>query len=100
LHFEKQGSKYYLEINKAINDTCSAPRVNLITVRMLQVSFFTQNQGGVMENNQYFGTEKVGKLLAQFAIPCIFSLIISCFYNIVDQIFVGSGVFKCILRKK
>lgn len=45
-----------------------------------------------MENNQYFGTEKVGKLLAQFAIPCIFSLIISCLYNIVDQIFVGNGV--------
>ncbi|MDE7205650.1 MAG: MATE family efflux transporter [Lachnospiraceae bacterium] len=45
-----------------------------------------------MENNHYFGTEKVGKLLAQFAIPCIFSLIISCLYNIVDQIFVGNGV--------
>lgn len=26
------------------------------------------------------------------AIPCIFSLIISCLYNIVDQIFVGNGV--------
>jgi len=24
-----------------------------------------------MENNHYFGTEKVGRLLAQFAIPCI-----------------------------
>lgn len=45
-----------------------------------------------MENNQYFGTERVGKLLAQFAIPCIFSLIISCLYNIVDQIFVGNGI--------
>ncbi|MCM1102617.1 MAG: cytidylate kinase family protein [Clostridium sp.] len=45
-----------------------------------------------MENNQYLGTEKVGRLLRQFAIPCIFSLIISCLYNIVDQIFVGNGV--------
>lgn len=45
-----------------------------------------------MENNQYLGTEKVGKLLRQFAIPCIFSLIISCLYNIVDQIFVGNGI--------
>lgn len=45
-----------------------------------------------MENNQYFGTEKVGKLLAKFAVPCIFSLIISCLYNIVDQIFVGNGI--------
>ena len=45
-----------------------------------------------MENNQYLGTEKVGKLLRRFAIPCIFSLIISCLYNIVDQIFVGNGI--------
>ncbi|MDE7324588.1 MAG: MATE family efflux transporter [Lachnospiraceae bacterium] len=45
-----------------------------------------------MENSNYLGTEKVGKLLRQFAIPCICSLIISCLYNIVDQIFVGNGV--------
>lgn len=44
------------------------------------------------QNNNYLGTEKVGVLLKQFAIPCIFSLIISCLYNIVDQIFVGNGV--------
>ncbi len=45
-----------------------------------------------MEKSNYLGTEKVGKLLRQFAIPCICSLIISCLYNIVDQIFVGNGV--------
>lgn len=45
-----------------------------------------------MENGNYLGTEKVGKLLRQFAIPCICSLIISCLYNIVDQIFVGNGI--------
>lgn len=45
-----------------------------------------------MEQNNYLGTEKVGVLLRKFAIPCIFSLIISCLYNIVDQIFVGNGV--------
>lgn len=45
-----------------------------------------------MENSNYLGTEKVGSLLKKFAIPCICSLIISCLYNIVDQIFVGNGV--------
>lgn len=45
-----------------------------------------------MENSNYLGTEKVGILLRRFAIPCICSLIISCLYNIVDQIFVGNGV--------
>lgn len=45
-----------------------------------------------MQESNYLGTEKVRKLLRQFAIPCIFSLLISCLYNIVDQIFVGNGI--------
>lgn len=45
-----------------------------------------------METGNYLGSEKIGKLLAKFCIPCIASLIISCLYNIVDQIFVGNGV--------
>lgn len=45
-----------------------------------------------MDNSSYLGTERLGALLRKFAIPCIFSLIISCLYNIVDQIFVGNGV--------
>ncbi len=44
-----------------------------------------------MENSDYLGKEKVGKLLIKFAVPCILSLIISCLYNIVDQIFVGNS---------
>ena len=45
-----------------------------------------------MQDSTYLGTEKVSRLLGKFALPCIFSLIISCLYNIVDQIFVGNGV--------
>lgn len=45
-----------------------------------------------MESSGYLGTERLGTLLRKFAIPCIFSLMISCLYNIVDQIFVGNGV--------
>lgn len=45
-----------------------------------------------MQESNYLGTEKTGTLLMKFAVPCIFSLIISCLYNIVDQIFVGNGV--------
>ena len=45
-----------------------------------------------MQDSTYLGTENPGKLLLKFAVPCIFSLIISCLYNIVDQIFVGNGV--------
>ncbi len=38
------------------------------------------------------GTEKIGKLLRKFSIPCIISLLVSSLYNIVDQIFIGQGV--------
>ena len=37
-------------------------------------------------------TEKLGKLIAKFAIPAIISMLVSSLYNIVDQIFIGRGV--------
>lgn len=37
------------------------------------------------------GYERVGKLLARYAIPSIISLIINSLYNMVDQIFIGQG---------
>lgn len=44
----------------------------------------------VKENE--LGTEKIGKLVKKFSIPCILSLVVSALYNIVDQIFIGQGV--------
>ena len=38
------------------------------------------------------GTEKIGKLIRKFSIPCIISMVVNSLYNIVDQIFVGQGV--------
>ena len=45
-----------------------------------------------MQENNYLGKERVGKLLLQFAIPSTLALVIMCLYNIVDQIFVGNGI--------
>lgn len=44
-----------------------------------------------MQNNKILGTEKIGKLIRKFSIPCILSLVISALYNIVDQIFIGNS---------
>ena len=44
------------------------------------------------EEKNPLGTEKEGKLLVNFAIPCIISMLVSALYNIVDQIFIGQGV--------
>ena len=38
------------------------------------------------------GTERIGKLLKKFALPCIISMLVNSLYNIVDQIFIGWGV--------
>src|SRR5574344_2051753 len=38
------------------------------------------------------GTEKISKLLMQFAMPAIIAMTASSIYNIVDSIFIGHGV--------
>ncbi len=38
------------------------------------------------------GTQKIGKLIRKFSIPCVISLLVNSLYNIVDQIFIGHGV--------
>jgi len=45
-----------------------------------------------MKKTLDLGTEKIGKLLLSFSIPCIISMLINSVYNIVDQIFIGQGV--------
>lgn len=42
--------------------------------------------------NLDLGKEKIGKLLLNFSIPCIISMLVGALYNIVDQIFIGNGV--------
>ena len=36
--------------------------------------------------------DKIGRLIARFAVPAIISMLVSSLYNIVDQIFIGQGV--------
>ncbi len=47
-----------------------------------------------MEQNQsYLATERVGKLMGKYAVPCIISLLVGALYNIVDQIFVANASY-------
>ena len=43
--------------------------------------------------NQFLGTERVGKLMGQYAVPCIISLLVGALYNIVDQIFIANASY-------
>lgn len=46
-----------------------------------------------MEANHYLGNERIGKLMGQYAIPCIISLLVGALYNIVDQIFIANASY-------
>ena len=43
------------------------------------------------QENRILGEEKISKLLLKFSVPCVMGLLISAFYNIVDQIFIGNS---------
>ncbi len=45
------------------------------------------------ENQSYLATEKVGKLMGKYALPCIISLLVGALYNIVDQIFIANASY-------
>lgn len=45
------------------------------------------------QSNQFLGTERIGKLMGKYAIPCIISLLVGALYNIVDQIFIANASY-------
>ena len=44
------------------------------------------------QEENILGTERIGKLIRKFSIPCIISMLVNSLYNIVDQIFIGQSV--------
>ena len=43
------------------------------------------------KSNAFLETEKIGKLMRKYSIPCIISLVVAALYNIVDQIFIANA---------
>ena len=41
--------------------------------------------------NRFLVEEKLGKLMAGYAVPCVISLLVAALYNIVDQIFIANA---------
>ena len=60
----------------------------------LRISYFFERKVIFGETgNQFLGTERVSKLMRQYAIPCIISLLVGALYNIVDQIFIANASY-------
>lgn len=41
--------------------------------------------------NSFLETERLGKLMGKYAVPCVISLLVAALYNIVDQIFIANA---------
>ena len=55
--------------------------------------FFERKVNFMDTGNQFLGTERIGKLMRQYAVPCIISLLVGALYNIVDQIFIANASY-------
>ena len=44
-------------------------------------------------SNNFLGSERIGKLMGKYALPCIISLLVGALYNIVDQIFISNASY-------
>lgn len=41
--------------------------------------------------NNFLESERLGKLMWKYAIPCVISMLVAALYNIVDQIFIANA---------
>ena len=55
--------------------------------------FFERKVNSMTTGNQFLGTERIGKLMRRYAVPCIISLLVGALYNIVDQIFIANASY-------
>ena len=44
-----------------------------------------------MQDNSFLISEKTGRLMRKYAVPCVISLVTAALYNIVDQIFIANA---------
>ncbi len=45
------------------------------------------------ESQNALATEKVGRLMRRYAVPCVISLLVGALYNIVDQVFIANASY-------
>ena len=45
------------------------------------------------ENQETLSSEKTGKLMQAYALPCVISLLAGALYNIVDQLFIANAAY-------
>ncbi|MCC8357379.1 MAG: MATE family efflux transporter [Oscillospiraceae bacterium] len=46
-----------------------------------------------VDANDYLKTERLGRLMRKYAVPCVVSMLVAALYNIVDQIFIANASY-------
>ena len=46
-----------------------------------------------IRSNAFLISEKPGRLMRKYSIPCIISLLVAALYNIVDQVFIANASY-------
>lgn len=57
----------------------------------MKQKFSEQLQPADKTENALWGEEKISRLMRQFTLPCVISLLVGALYNIVDQIFIANA---------
>ena len=47
----------------------------------------------MQQKQRCLATEKIGRLMGRYAVPCVISLLVGALYNIVDQIFIANAAY-------
>ena len=67
-------------------------KIPIIGLYKVRLSTIMNIKNTSVETQNPLGFKKESRLLVEFAIPCVISMLVTALYNIVDQIFIGQGV--------
>ena len=85
----RRGSRLYWMLSPTKTKRGAGRRCGKGRIRMSERAV---KRAGARKNTERLGTERIGKLLLEFSIPAIVSMVFNSLYNVVDTAFLGHAV--------
>ena len=85
----RRGSRLYWVLSPTKTKRDAGRRCGKGRIRMSERAV---KRAGARKNTERLGTERIGKLLLEFSIPAIVSMVFNSLYNVVDTAFLGHAV--------
>lgn len=62
--------------------------------KIFEIFYFFERRLFFMDTeNQFLGTERIGKLISKYAVPCVILLPADALYNIVDRLVIANASY-------